>query len=286
MNLLGKLLIVLIFIGSIGIASFSVVLYATHTNWRERAAKLEQDLNERTKTLTDHQKQKEMMEAALRLEINREASRSVALTERVRLLSQENGEAREEIAGLKNNLAVQVATVQAALETTELLRIRLDEVNRSLFDAQNDWAGMSTDLIRKSDEAHSLAIQLANYQSTAAQLAKDYQNIVEVLRIHGLSPDPALYSKRPPAGIHGTITAVRERGMVQVSIGSDSGLIKGHQLDVVRSRDGRSSLIGKIEITDTAADVAVARVLPEFRSGTVQLGDEVTYIEINEFAVH
>jgi hypothetical protein len=40
------------------------------------------------------------------------------------------------------------------------------------------------------------------------------------------------------------------------------------------------------EITETAPDRAVARVMPEFRRGVVQRDDEVTYIEVNELVVH
>ena len=159
-------------------------------------------------------------------------------------------------------------------------------MNKTLFDAQNDWVIMSTQLIKKGDEAHSLALQLATYQSICAQLAKDYADAMEVLRIHGQTPDPALYTRKPPAGIHGFVTEVRPRGIVEISVGTDSGLVKGHQLDVVRNRDGRSSYIGKIEIAETMPDRAVANVMPEFRRGTVQRDDEIIYIEVNELTAH
>jgi hypothetical protein len=58
-------------------------------------------------------------------------------------------------------------------------------------------------------------------------------------------------------------------------------LTKGHQLDVVRNLEGRSSYVGKVEIIETAPDKSVAKILPEFRRGTVQKDDEVTYIDIN-----
>ena len=286
MNLLGRLLIVLIFVGSIMLMSFSVVLYATHTNWRERAAKLEQDLKKKTTELSDLQKLKDAMETALQLEIKKQADRGVALSEKVRQLTGDCEEAKTEIADLKQELDNAVAAVRASHETTERLRMRLDGTSGSLHDAQKDWVDMSTQLAKKIDEAHSLALQVTTYQSVCAQLAKDYGDAVEVLRKHGLLSDPSIYDLTPPVGIQGKVTEVRPRGMVEISIGSDSGIVKGHQLDVVRNLEGRSSYVGKIEIVVTAPDRAVARVMPEFRRGVVQRDDDVTYIEVNELVAH
>ena len=286
MNLLGRLLIVLIFIGSISLASFSVVLYATHTNWKERANQLEQDLKGKTQELSNLQKLKADMESALTIEANRQAERIKALQMDVRQKTQDIQDKIIKLAELEKQLSEAVAAVQASHETAKILRERLDGLREAYQEAINDWIKMSTDLIKEMDKSHGLAIQVTNYQSTAAKLAEDYRNVMEVLRMHGLSPDPAFYPPHPPSGIQGSVTEVRLRGMVEISIGSDSGLVKGHQLDVIRHREGRSAYIGKIEIIDTAADRAVARVMPEFRRGTVQLGDEVTYLEMDELAVH
>ena len=287
MNLLGRLFIVLIFIGSIMLMAFSVALYSTHTNWREHANRLDETLRQKTQEFAELQRQKDTMEAALNLEIRRQASQNLALATTVRQLSQDNTEARDDIAELREQLAMQVATVRTALEETGRLRARLDGASRALLDAQNEWAAMSTEIIRKTDEAHGLAIQVANYQSVSTRLAEDYRDAVNVLRSLGISTaDMALFGSQPPTGIRGTVTEVRPGGIIEISIGSDSGLVRGHHLDIVRNREGRSAYIGKIEITNVAADRAVARVMPEFRRGVVQRNDEVTYIDVNELVAH
>ena len=266
--------------------AWSVVLYATHTNWRELADKKDQELKQVTQELDDLRKRKEAMETALTLENKSQANRNVALAEKVRQLTQDNDDARDQLADLRAELAMQVALTETALTETGLLRVRLDESSKKLLESQNDWANMSTQLVRKMDEAHSLAIQVANYQTVGAQLAKDYRDAVEVLRRLGAPTDLSLYASQPPAGIRGTVTQVRPGGIIEISIGLDSGLMKGHHLDVVRNRGRDSSYIGKIEITDVAADRAVAKVMPEFRRGVVQRNDEVTYIDVNELVAH
>ena len=286
MNLLGKLFIILIFIGSIVLASFSVVLFATHTNWKEKADTLTAAKKKVDDDYTKLQKMQTDMEAALQLEIKRQADRIVSLTNKTEELMQDKDAATVELASLKADIDQEREIAAAAMKELEALRAKLDGANEALTNAESEWVAMSTELVSKMDEAHSLAIQLAYYESICAQLAKDYQNAVEVLRKFGYVPDPSLYTKHPPAGIQGTVTEVRERGMIEISVGSDSGLVKGHQLDITRDRDGRSSYIAKIEIISTVADRAVAQVMPQFRNGVVQRGDNVTYIEVNAFVAH
>lgn len=286
MNLLGKLLIVLILVGSIIFMSFAVVLYATHTNWKTRADGLQAQLTAKQDEFNKLQGVKDTMEAALKLETTRLASREKELTETLRQLTSDKTLAESKKDQLEAQLEIQNKAMLNSQEDAERLRGRLDTASKALFDAQNEWVVMSTELTKKIDEVNSLSVQLTTYQTTTSQLAKDYGDAVEVLRKHGLAADPALYTSRPPSGISGIVTEVRPKGVIEISVGSDSGLVKGHQLDVVRNLEGRSSYIGKIEITDTSPDRAVARVMPEFRRGVVQRDDAVTFIEVNELSAH
>ncbi|MCL2711166.1 MAG: hypothetical protein FWE95_09830 [Planctomycetaceae bacterium] len=280
MNLLGRLFIVLIFIGSIMLMSWSVALYATHKNWRADSARLQEQLDAKTRQFNDLQTQKNAMESAMTLEINSQVARNGALRERVDLLIQENDTARQELAALTAERDAQTALVANVTTETQELRTRLEKENAALLYAQYEWIAMSTELIKQMDLAQSLAIQNANLRAIGAQLAKDFSDVVAVLRANGWTGDPALYASQPPAGIRGTVTEIRPGGFIEISIGRDSGLVKGHQLDIVRHRNGRSSIIAKVEITDVAVDRAVAIIMPEFRRGNVQRDDEVTYIDL------
>jgi len=281
MNLLGRLFIVLIFIGSIMMMAWSVALYATHKNWRTETARLQEQLDTKTREYNALQTQKNEMVSALELEIGSQALRNVALRERVDLLIQENDTTRQELDLLTAERARQTALVASVTGEAQELRARLEKENAALLAAQYDWVAMSTELVKQMDQSQSLAIQNANLRAIGAQLAKDFSDVVAVLRANGWSGDPALYASQPPAGIRGTVTEIRPNGFVEISIGRDSGLVKGHQLDVVRHRGDRSSYIGKVEITDVAVDRAVAKIMPEFRRGSIQRDDEVTYIDVS-----
>ncbi len=62
---------------------------------------------------------------------------------------------------------------------------------------------------------------------------------------------------------------------IAISIGADEGLLKGHRLEVYRIAQGVSTYLGRIEITATQPDKAVAKILPEFQKGQIQVGDSV-----------
>jgi hypothetical protein len=62
-----------------------------------------------------------------------------------------------------------------------------------------------------------------------------------------------------------------KKDYLEISIGSDDGLRKGHKLEVYRGR----SYLGRIEIREVAPDRAVAVILKDYRKGPIKKGDKV-----------
>lgn len=282
MNLIGKMFIVLIFIMSIMFMAFSVAIYATHTNWKKRADDMANQLKEAKTVAQQIVDRRDDTERQLNEELSRRSATITNLSTKVDELDKENKQFREELTQLNEQKEQNIAAVKLSHDSMVAARAEVEGLRKDLRKAQEDWAKLYSDLVAKTDEAHSLAMRLATYRSVGEKLSKDYRDAVDVLKHHGLKPDPALYSGTPPKGVHGIVTEVRPNGWLEISIGEDSGIVKGHRLDVVRNIDGRSSYIGKIEVVRTEADRAAAIVLPEFRRGTVQRDDVVETISTNE----
>ena len=68
--------------------------------------------------------------------------------------------------------------------------------------------------------------------------------------------------------------AVTGEGSVEVSIGSDDGLLKGHRLHVYRV-GGTPPYVGDIEVVETYPDRAVCRIDPKFYKSPMRRGDRV-----------
>ena len=98
-------------------------------------------------------------------------------------------------------------------------------------------------------------------------------------KLGGEVEDEARGSRGPhatPPAVEGVVLAVNADGLVEISIGSDDGLMKGHALEVVRRGSGVSVWLGRVEVTETSPDKAVCKVLPEFLQRPIQRDDRVT----------
>ena len=89
----------------------------------------------------------------------------------------------------------------------------------------------------------------------------------------------------PPPNVHGVVMDARkskkQRGVeyVEISIGSDDGLLEGHSLYVFRSavdNKGKAKFLGRIEIVLLTPDRAVGTVVGKAKNGVIQKGDNVT----------
>ena len=67
--------------------------------------------------------------------------------------------------------------------------------------------------------------------------------------------------------------------LVEISLGSDQGLKKGHEMTVYRSglnKGANGKYLAKIVIVNTYPDKAVGRVIEGSRNGVIQKGDNVS----------
>jgi secreted protein with Ig-like and vWFA domain len=86
-----------------------------------------------------------------------------------------------------------------------------------------------------------------------------------------LKPDAADSDRSgAPEGLVGIVLSA-EKSVIEISLGSDDGVLAGHHLDVVRG----STYLGKIEVINTKPDKAVCKVLPQFRKGVIEVSDRV-----------
>ncbi|MGL4593774.1 MAG: hypothetical protein ACRCUY_03480 [Thermoguttaceae bacterium] len=280
MNSVGKMFIVLIFIMSIMFMAFSVSIFTTHTNWKTNTKKLEQELTNKDQLLLSLKKSYEDELSLLNQSIDGRAEKIKSLEETASNLTNENKKLKANDDEHKARLETRENALRLSHDQLANLRGEVEELRKNLRTAQEEWTKLSTELVGKTDESHALSLRLASLRAVAEQLTKDYQNAIEVLRQHNLEPDPEKYSGVPPKRLDGIVTEVRPNGWLEVSVGSDSGVMKGHQLDIVRKREDRSSYIGKVEIIEAFPDSAVAKVIPSYSRGTVQRDDTVKVVDL------
>ena len=280
MNLIGKILVGVIFVMSIVFMTLGVVLYSTQSDWRNRARQFEEEKNkvstQNTKLqteITNLQDEKKRLEDELQDDNVKLVAKNNELKEdNDRLIAQEV-ELRQEL----NNMTILLTSTQKNMADLR------DEVldNRNKIEvAQTALHEQFVDLAEASDTARQLALELATLKQTADGLKKQLADAVYLLTQLGYGDlAPAMYDKHlldVPPRVDGTITDIRPDGYLVINIGRDDGLLKGHKLHAYRDNNGAQSYLGRIEIIDVKPGQSVGKIMPEYRTGTILRNDNVT----------
>ena len=285
MNLVGKIFIVLIFVMSLVWMGFSVAVYATHQNWMnvvenpEATAAVPLGLRYQVQKQKDANTElKDKLDKTSEQLAAEKAAKRQALTKletEKAELERQRDEQQKEIATLVQSETDAVAALQATQEAEKALRDDVVALRDEIKKAQEDRDTYFDQVVTLTDQLHQGANEYRTLRSRVDTLAADLAKANEVLRKHGLEPEPTLYTGVPPI-VDGVVMSAGENGMVEISIGRDDGLMKGHKLEVVRQAGGVSTYLGRVEVMETAPDKSVCKILPEFLQRPIQRNDRVT----------
>ena len=131
------------------------------------------------------------------------------------------------------------------------------------------------DVVKKTDELHSAVNERTQLNERNVQLSAELSRRREALRYFGINDKTDYKSKQPPHPLEGVILAVTEPNVVEISVGEDDGLRKGHKMEVVRMGGGPASYVGRLEVMRLEPNRAVCRVVPEMLKSPMQRGDRV-----------
>jgi len=274
MNLIGKILTFTIFVLSLVFMAFAMAVYATHKNWKTVVETQDQQL----KTAQEHNEalstKREELDRTLAAEKASAAQRRGQLESELTKFKQERDELHKQNDKIDQERREAIADVKVTHDDLAVLRTEVEKLRTDIRNAQKDRDDHFKEVVRLTDGLNQSADELARLKATNTTLAQDFAKAQEVLRKFGLKPVPELYKDVPPE-VDGVVKAVTGDGLIEVSLGSDSGLLKGHRLEVYRQSAGRNAYVGRIEVVKTAYDRAVCRTIPSFMKSAVQEGDFV-----------
>ena len=278
MTLLGKILTVLIFVMSIVFMTLAMATFVTHRDWRKLA-----DNSDPT---------------------------SPGFKQRIETLTKQNNDYKNEIEGARSELAAEQAARRAAISTlhgklsyaqSELLKATEDykknldkfeekqkralDLATSLKDATQRIGDLDDKLRKEQVERESqflLAVKynellnqalssLDNLKERRKELEEQYAQLAAKATAAGIDLNAVFADRAPP--IDAQVLKVNANNtLVEISIGSDDGIKKGHVLHVYRG----NSYLGTITIKDTEADRSVGEVDKKLQRGQIREKDIVT----------
>jgi hypothetical protein len=277
MNLVGKIFIVLILITSVFFMAIAMAVYAAHKNWREAVvapdvglqAKLDKARAE-NKSLTDEaDKLKQQFDAE-------KAAKNQALAKLESKLEVVRGELKTldaKQADLEKAKREAVAAMNATQENADAYHKEVLGQRTAVEEARKDRDAHFKEVVRLTDALNQTANEKELLRKRTEDLAKDVAKADQVLRKFGFDKNKD-YSNLPPT-VDGIITAAVGSGLVEISIGSDEGLMKGHKLEVYRIGGGQNTYVGRIEVVRTEPSRAVCRIDPKFQNSNMMVGDRV-----------
>ena len=272
MNLLGKILTVLILVMSVSFMMIAVTVFATHRNWRE-VVMASGGLKDQLESLSQTNRQlREEMERKTDLLAVEQAARQHTLASLQARLQNVTDE-MERTAQQFEDLQAAHGTIVETLDTSGVnLKAISDEVTglRTLIrDAQQARDAKFLEVVDLQNRLLALEGQKRLLIERQTQLNDQVARMSRVLARNDLDEFTPI-SNKPPS-VDGVVESVGRRDLIEISIGSDDGLRKGHTLEVFRDR----SYLGRIRIEETMPDKSVGRILPQYRKGTIKRGDRV-----------
>ena len=285
MNLLGRIFVVLILVMSLLFLGFSLAVYATHKNWkavvlrpREEAkpgqpAGLKWQLEDERAKVKALQDQLAKLQQAVQTEDQARRAQLAKLETTRAELKKEYDQQLLELAGLKEGERRAVEAAQVAQETLDNKLKQIDELQENIKTAYEDRDSKFKESVALTDKLHEAEGELARLKSNTQTLVRQvalYRDSAEKQGIDINAPTDNI-----PPKLDGIVLAARSNGLVEISLGSDDGLRKGHQAYIYRQQKGQSKPVAKIEVVEVTPDKSVGKVIPEFRLGPIERNDRV-----------
>lgn len=283
MTFIGKIFTVLIFIMSIVFMSMSLMVFATHKNWKLIATNaqpgpgqplgLKQQKEQREQEIKKLNEEKAKLEELFAAE---RAARSYAIATLSTKLTQLEGQLKQkeqELTSLQGAHTEQTTALQTLENNNKALIEEVAQLRDNIKVAQQDRDTQFGEVVRLTDVLNTTTGDLRVRTERVGQLVDQVaaqKLVMDKLGVTVFTPVQQIEPK-----VDGIVLAVGDaaaKDLIEISLGSDDGLKEGHKMEVFRG----ATYLGRIVIIKTEANRAVGRVIPEYRKGIIKKDDRVT----------
>lgn len=284
MHFVGKILVVVQLILAVCFMAFAGAVSATQSNWKKaylaaqaKVTARDGDVNNLRNELNKTRDDAKNTESKLQALADGIQATNVLLTGKVETLTLENESLRTASTTKLEVASISAGDAMDRRAETVLLR----ELYKKTLEAKDVEFRAKNKL---EDEKFELNIELDKLRADYVAMLRENKKFKDVLFKNNLPTELADYERltTPPPDVVGVVLDTRKSKQgseyVEISIGSDDGLLEGHTLMVYHmGTDGsRPKYLGKMKITNTYPDRAVGEVLERAKNGIIQRGDNVT----------
>jgi FtsZ-binding cell division protein ZapB len=262
------------------------MVFVTSKNWKDATAKKTEELKKVNQSLTDAKTAVEAAKKNLEEEKTRFEQETKALQGRINTLVEDNKRDEAEIETVRKNLAEQLAIARTSMADAEARRTEtmlLREQKSAVEKQANEYQLRQAEL---NDHIRELERMLETATKNNSDLRERVAKYTTLLQQHGLSTDIAqIKGMEMPPPVTGEVKKVEpgNKGLLEITIGSDDGLVVGHELFLYRTKP-RAEYLGRGKIIAVDPDQAVLRVTGNTIQGKkIREGDIVSSTIIPRF---
>jgi hypothetical protein len=278
MTLVGKILVIVIMFFSVVFLGVSTVVFSTAVDWKKAHAKQADSIKQLQSKNSDLAGQLEVAKKDLEKAKSDHTTAIADKDKRIAGLDNDIKSSRDEITENRTKLetALQASNTALAeakqrLDETVLLREQKTAVEKQA----NEFKIKQTEL---NELIRTLERQLETTNANNVDLRDRVARFSTLLRRAGLSDDIRnVKGIESPPTVEGEVKRVdAQNKKIEITIGSDDGLVPGHELHVFRTKP-RAEYLGKIRIQSTDPDQSVGIVIGKTLQGKrIQEGDHVS----------
>jgi chromosome segregation ATPase len=262
MTLVGKILTIAIMGFSLILLGFSTVVFTTSKNWKEATTKEKAEVTKLQGLLSTAKASVDAAKKEQAANADSAAAKVKQLSDRIAALENENTQAIAQVTDFRGQLVKANATANTALAEVEAKRqetFGLRDQKSAVEKQANEFKLSQAEL---NDKIRELERMLETATKNNADLRNRVAKFSTLLRQNGLSDDIAqIKGLESPPPVTGEIKKVDPTNRrVELTIGSDDGLVVNHELSMYRLKP-RPEYLGKLQIISVDPDQAVAKVI-------------------------
>jgi hypothetical protein len=271
MTLLGKIFTVLIFIMSVAFCILAVVTFATHKNWKVAALANKAKIEALEAEILAKGREIETTKAELAVEQSARRTALSTLQVKLTLLADDLKNNAEVLRNQSSSLTVQTQAAKSAEDSLAAITLEVGKLRNEVRLVQQDRDEVFLKSVTLNDKLNQAESLRERMEEQNRQLQDQYAQLNRVAKALGFDSE-TLVSQNAPK-LDGVVTAVDEaKGLVEISLGSDDGLKRGHVLQVFRG----NQYLGQITLREVGTDKAVGDIDKKMQRGRMKKDDNVT----------
>jgi len=272
MNLVGKIFTVLIFLMCVVFGTFALMVHGAHKNWKVEVVALNDQLTAANKDKKNLEEEKVSLDTALKDEKARTLKRLVALENEKNLAVAERDANAAKIQEAEDKARRLVLAIEGANKNLAVLQTAIDGMRKDIKVTVDERNSLESKLVNTTDDLQNAVNERAKLEKLGAQLAAQINQLKQLAQYFKLTQNSM--AKTPPTDLEGEVTSAPRPDVVEISVGADDGVRKGHKFVVTRPSTGK--YIGIIEVIQVDyGNRAVCRPESKSMNDQIQRGDHV-----------